>query len=399
MVNVARRRIVLCLLCVLAAAPLALSQDGPAQAIRLNNLGVAYMNQGRTTEALESFRQALRRNPSLTAARLNEGVALIHAQRLAEARDALLDATRRQPQNARAWYNLGLAYRTLGESDSAVDAFEHVAQIDPNDADTLYFLGQLHLQAGRYDRAIATFVRSLALDTRHASAEFGLARAYQLSGNTAAAAEHLARFDQLSQSKLGKPISSVYGEQGPYSTAEAIAGDDPVPSDFAVRLTIDTRAGLTFEAQNTSASESLLGPLGSGACFTDFDSDGRPDLLLLGGARHAMLYRNAGGRFIDVTSRAGLRVMQPPMGCAAGDYDNDGRDDIAIGLQDGLALFRNQGNGAFQRRDDYCRHSLGGHRARSLVSRLRPRWRSRSICAAVSICQRARTAGSNIHPR
>ena len=53
------RRIVLCLLCVFAAAPLALSQDGPAQAIRLNNLGVAYMNQGRTTEALDSFRQAL----------------------------------------------------------------------------------------------------------------------------------------------------------------------------------------------------------------------------------------------------------------------------------------------------------------------------------------------------
>ena len=342
------RQILLCLLCVCAAGPVALGQDGPARAIRLNNLGVAYLNQGRTGEALDSFRQALQRNPALSAARQNEGIALIQAQRLAEARDALLDATRRQPQNARAWYNLGLAYRTLGESDSAVDAFEHVAQIDPNDADTRYFLGQLQLQAGRYDQAIALFVRSLALDPRHASAEFGLARAYQLSGNAAAAAQHLARFDELSQSKLGKPISSVYGEQGPYSTAEPIAGDDPAPSEFAVRLSVDTRAGLRFDPRQPSPSNRVLPLLGSGACFTDFDADGRPDLLLLGGVRRAMLYRNTSGRFTDVTAAAGLTLTQDALGCTAGDYDNDGRDDLAIGLVDGIAVYRNQGNGAFR---------------------------------------------------
>ena len=160
--------------------------------------------------------------------------------------------------------------------------------------------------------------------------------------------EHLARFDELSQSKLGKPISSVYGEQGPYSTAEPIAGDDPAPSDFAVRLTIDTRAGLRFDPQRQSPSNRILPLLGSGACFTDFDTDGRPDLLLLGGVRRAMLYRNSGGRFTDVTSRAGLNITQNALGCTAGDYDNDGRDDIAIGFADGIAVYRNQGNGTFR---------------------------------------------------
>lgn len=345
----AKARLVLsCLLCCFAALPLALSQDGPAEGIRLNNVGVAYLTQARTNEALDSFRQARQRNPSLLTARLNEGIALVQAQRLAEARDALLDVTRQQPKNVRAWYNLGLAYRTLGESDSAIDAFEHVAQLDPNDADTLYFLGQLHSQAGRHDQAIAIFLRCLALDTRHVSAEFGLARAYQLSGNAAAAAEHLARFDELSQSKLGKPISSVYGEQGPYSTAEPIAGDFPAPSDFAVRLTIDTRAGLRFDPQKQPQSNRLLPLLGSGACFTDFDLDGRPDLLLLGGVRQATLYRNSGGRFTDVTSRAGLSVARQALGCTAGDYDNDGRDDLAIGFADGIAVYRNQGDSTFR---------------------------------------------------
>ena len=35
-----------------AASPVALGQDNLAQAIRLNNLGVAYLNKGRVDEAL-----------------------------------------------------------------------------------------------------------------------------------------------------------------------------------------------------------------------------------------------------------------------------------------------------------------------------------------------------------
>src|SRR6516165_8815176 len=210
---------------------------GPVAAIRLNNLGVAYMNQARVAEALQIFRRAAMQDPSLFAARLNEGIALLNSQQLAEARDVLLDATRRQPDSARAWYNLGLAYRTLAQTDAAVQAFEQVALLDPSDADTLYFLGQLHLQARRYDQAIAAFEKCLSLDSLHLSAEFGLARAYQLSGNEASARQHLARFDQLTESKIGKQISLTYGEQGIYSTAEPAGGAEVAPQDFAVRFT------------------------------------------------------------------------------------------------------------------------------------------------------------------
>ncbi|HEX8032021.1 MAG TPA: FG-GAP-like repeat-containing protein, partial [Vicinamibacterales bacterium] len=272
-----------------------------------------------------------------------EGIALIQAQDLAGARDTLLDATRRQPQDARAWYNLGLAYRTLGESDAAIDAFERVAQIDRNDADTLYFLGRLHAQAGRYEQAIARFVSCLELDMRHVSAEFGLARAYQRSGNTSAAAQHLARFDELSKSGRAKPISSVYGEQGPYSTAEAIAGIEPAPTDFSVRFTVDARSGLPRDLYEMRTMNGVLAQLGSGACFTDIDADGRPDILLLSGAGHAMLFRNTGGRFTDITARAGLKVGDSAYGCTAGDYDNDGRDDLVIGFSGGIIVYRNQG--------------------------------------------------------
>jgi Tfp pilus assembly protein PilF len=323
--------------------------DSTAAAARLNNLGVAYMSQGRITEALQSFRRAFASDPSLLAARLNEGIALLNGQKLMEARDVLLDATRREQGNARAWYNLGLTYRTVGQTEEAIAAFQQVNRIDPSDADTLYFLGQLHTDAKRYEQAIQMFTQCLALDPLHVSAEFGLARAYQFSGNTAAAAQHLSRFDELTRTKTGKPISLTYGEQGPYSTAEPIGITNVVPAEFAVRFAASALPGIRFEPRTQPATPDRVLPLlGSGACFIDFDNDGRFDLLLPGGARPISLYRNSGGRFSDVTQRSGLDTGGTALGCTVGDYDNDGRDDVVIGFQDRIAVYHNEGNGVFR---------------------------------------------------
>src|SRR5262249_21302676 len=228
-------------------------------------------------------------------------------------------------QSARAWYNLGIAYRTLAQNAAAVDAFEQVARIDPGDADTLYFLGQLHLQAQRYDQAIAAFEKCLALDGLHLSAEFGLARAYLLSGNEAAATQHLARFDQLTQSKIGKQISLTYGDQGIYSTAEPAGGAEVAPQDFSVRF---AAAALPSQRSTARAAAGVQNRFeqfaGGGACFIDFDGDGRPDLLLPAGANgRAALYRNTGGAFSDVTAQAGIDSPGEGHGCTVGDYDND----------------------------------------------------------------------------
>jgi Tfp pilus assembly protein PilF len=343
------RRISLCL-CASVSLCLGAQQGatGTAAAIRSNNLGVAYMNQARVAEALQTFRRAKAQDPSLFAAHLNEGIALLNSQQLAQARDVLLDATQRQPQSARAWYNLGLAYRTLAQTAPAIDAFEHVAAIDPGDADTLYFLGQLHMQARQYDQAITAFEKCLALDSIHLSAEFGLARAYQLSGNDAAAAQHLARFDQLTQSKIGKQISLTYGEQGTYSTAEPAGGAEGAPQDFAVRFAAATLPMKRTAPGAAAGTPDHFGQLaGGGACFIDFDADGRPDLLLPG--RPSRLYRNTGGgSFSDVTAQAGLDSAGQGHGCTVGDYDNDGRDDIVLGLSNGIAVYHNEGAGRFR---------------------------------------------------
>jgi tetratricopeptide (TPR) repeat protein len=325
------------------------------EAVRLNNLGVAVMNRQEMERALKYFEQAVELDPPFFAARLNQGIALLNLQRFEPARKILAEAAQRDPKSARAWFNLGLLDKTTNELQPAIEAFERAAAIDPSDPETQYFLGVLHAQLHEYDKAIAAFQRAIALNPFHVSAEFGLAQAYQRSGDAASAKEHLARFQSLTQEKLGAPLSLIYGEQGKYSLAEqttpALA---PVPPPIPVHFEVATeQAGLPSRRSSSAPPnpESAAAFLGSGACVLDYDGNGKPDLFLVNaeGNGASALERNAGnGRFVNVTRAAAMEIHGQWMGCAAGDYDSDGHTDLAVSFKSGIRLFHNEGNGTFK---------------------------------------------------
>jgi len=90
-----------------------------------------------------------------------------------------------------------------------------------------------------------------------------------------------------------------------------------------------------------------------GACWFDSDNDGDLDLFLANQAGAAdALWRNDSTSFTDIAAQAG--VAGPPrtkeeggVGCAVGDYDNDGRLDIFVPNYGHNQLYRNNGNGTF----------------------------------------------------
>src|SRR6202007_1439016 len=84
---------------------------------------------------------------------------------------------------------------------------------------TWYLLCAVYVQAKQFPQAIEAFQHALQLNPVHASAEFGLSRAYQQSTDVDHAREHLKKFQYITQNKLGAPMSLAYGEQGKYSRA------------------------------------------------------------------------------------------------------------------------------------------------------------------------------------
>src|SRR5277367_2632005 len=130
------------------AAPAAVSPS--SEALRLNTLGVAYMNQQKGAEAQKYFERALAADPNFAAARLNLGVALLAQQKLDQARAALEEAAAKLPDDPFAWYNLGLVYKDLSEYEKAIEAFKHVEKIAPQEPDAFYFEGFLNAQLQRY---------------------------------------------------------------------------------------------------------------------------------------------------------------------------------------------------------------------------------------------------------
>jgi tetratricopeptide (TPR) repeat protein len=133
----------------------------------------------------------------------------------------------------------------------------------------------------------------------------------------------------------------------------------PAAGDAIALTDVTDAAGISFRHE-AGARGKLWNPetFGPGAGWLDFDGDGRQDLLLVNGnvfegepdpRAVPALYRNlGGGRFEDVTERAGLAVPMYGMGFVSADTDNDGDQDVLIHgvhrslyhLNDGQGVFR-----------------------------------------------------------
>jgi hypothetical protein len=98
-----------------------------------------------------------------------------------------------------------------------------------------------------------------------------------------------------------------------------------------------------------------------GVALFDFDNDGRLDIFLTNGAKlpelkktersyyNCLLHQKRDGTFEDVTDRAGVagEVLGFNFGAAAGDYDNDGHEDLFVCSAGKNVLYHNNGDGTF----------------------------------------------------
>ncbi len=173
----------------------------------------------------------------------------------------------------------------------------------------------------------------------------------------------------LQASSVEAPASSAAAQA---SSAEAPAqapsagAASPLPSTIRFDDATD-ESGIHFTDSFGSAKlGSLLEGTGAGCVWLDYNNSGRPSLYVVNGRPladsmhpyplkvkpnpppHNHLYRNDGnGHFTDVTAEAGLNPDLYSIAVTAGDYDNDGNEDLLVTGFGKVILYHNDGNGHF----------------------------------------------------
>ncbi len=153
------------------------------------NEGLKYGSQGKYTEEIQAYDEALVLDPGYVKALYNKGRALDDLNRLNDAIATYQKVLTIDPKHADALYNMAYDFNELGRYQEALDTYEKVIQIEPNAHDawsnkgySLYFLG-------RYQEALDAADKALAINPNYPEAQQVKSRAQaKINSNTGSSA-------------------------------------------------------------------------------------------------------------------------------------------------------------------------------------------------------------------
>jgi tetratricopeptide (TPR) repeat protein len=132
-----------------------------------DNLGLSLEGAGRLSEAVSSYRRAIRLDRDQTAPSpwplLNLGTLLTKMGELTEAEALLREAAGYQTTLAEAHYRLGVNLQKQNRAQDAIVELRQACTLDPNATEPLYALGQLYRKQGDEKAAAEIFERFRAL--------------------------------------------------------------------------------------------------------------------------------------------------------------------------------------------------------------------------------------------
>jgi hypothetical protein len=164
----------------------------------------------------------------------------------------------------------------------------------------------------------------------------------------------LKRRDFLTNGLKGLALSAIGGIR-----REASSRGTPQPSRPHRFNDVTAEAGLRFRHTNAATGQKfLMETMAPGCAFFDYDGDGYLDIYFVNGdllpgfqssetLSNALYRNNRDGTFTDVTDKAGVRGHGYGMGVVAGDYNNDGLQDLFVTNFGSSIFYRNNGDGTF----------------------------------------------------
>jgi tetratricopeptide (TPR) repeat protein len=156
--------------------------EQPNHAVWYFQRGAASARVGRTDQAEEAYRQALRLDPNYAEARGNLGILLAQRGALDEGTEQLAEAVRLKPNDARKRCNYGKALNKNGRIEEAVRQFNEAVRLDPHYINPHAELGWLFAGQGKFDEAATHFAAVARLAPADPYARVHLGRALFAQG-------------------------------------------------------------------------------------------------------------------------------------------------------------------------------------------------------------------------
>jgi len=308
----------MCVCALIWLTPPARSAASDAALERHRSLGKAFFENPAThAEAIAEFKKALDLAPNSVREKLNYALALVHGNRVAEGVALLEQAQRLDPSLPHTWFNLGIQYKKSDQPEKALRQFETLVKLAPREPIAHYQLGAIYRAARRSADAVREFETASALDPQLAAAHFQLYNIYRQSGRAEDAARQLEIFQALKKQSEGAAIPEDVDWCGfaeiydPPRATTAIPDAKPIYEDRTVN---EATGMLTIDAAGTGHTD-----------------------LLAWSATAVRLYRNG----TEPVANTGLEEIQGVISIAAGDFDNDGFNDLCILTASGPKLYRN----------------------------------------------------------
>ncbi|HAR96389.1 MAG TPA: hypothetical protein DCR97_10575 [Deltaproteobacteria bacterium] len=147
-------------------------------------LANAQIKNGKTSDAMQTYRQAIKVFSSADGMRLNLGNLLYSGGRYGEAVDQYKAAVRINPTLSQNIYSLGQGYLAQERYTEAEAQFKRAIQLAPKDSGGYYALGQTYRKMGRFTEAQQQLSKAISIKGNFTEAHFELGMVYAEQGKS-----------------------------------------------------------------------------------------------------------------------------------------------------------------------------------------------------------------------
>ncbi|QHS55152.1 tetratricopeptide repeat protein [Mucilaginibacter sp. 14171R-50] len=199
--------------------------------------GIALHNEGKYTEAIQKYQEAIKIDPDNRQGLYQLAYTLFTSGKGKEAVPYLEKVIRLDPDSPGAYDMLGSIYDDDNQTEKALDYYMKGIKVAPNYQRLYYNLAIMQYRQGKYPEAEASIINAIKLDPRHASSQ----RVYALVAKQ--------------QNKLGNSLLSwcsfLLIEPQTKRSAEAMAYIKAI-INYAIKRNTDKNITVTLNQNNTN---------------------------------------------------------------------------------------------------------------------------------------------------